>query len=172
MIVVGDEKQLPPTDFFSPQRPDEDDDADEPVSRRRRRIRARRRQPARATRARAPADDARLALPEPRRVADQLLQRRRSTTAAADRARPRRAATRGETPHRRPPADAAHGVGAVLDRPLSFHRLERGVYEDRRNPAEADYIAALLRELLQLEQGPAVGVVAFSEAQQDEIERR
>jgi hypothetical protein len=46
-----------------------------------------------------------------------------------------------------------------------------GVYERRTNPAEAGWIAALVRELLLRGTGDSIGIVAFSEAQQDEIER-
>jgi predicted DNA-binding WGR domain protein len=59
---------------------------------------------------------------------------------------------------------------ALLARPVSFHRIADGVYGDRRNPAEARTIAALVRELLQRETGLSIGIVAFSEAQQGAIE--
>jgi len=62
-----------------------------------------------------------------------------------------------------------HGA-TLLDRSLSFHLLETGVYEDRRNRAEAAYIARLVRATLARGPGPTLGVVAFSEAQQSEIE--
>jgi superfamily I DNA and/or RNA helicase len=55
-------------------------------------------------------------------------------------------------------------------RPVSFHFMQHGVYEKRRNRAEAEYIAELVRALLTAEQHPTIGIVAFSEAQQDEIE--
>lgn len=67
-------------------------------------------------------------------------------------------------------ADNVPQADAVLDRPISFHLLNRGVYEQRRNAAEAAYIAQLVRELLARETGMSLGVVAFSEAQQSEIE--
>ncbi len=59
---------------------------------------------------------------------------------------------------------------ALLARSISFHLLENGVYEDRRNPAEAAYIAQLVRTLLRREIKLSIGIVAFSEAQQTEIE--
>ncbi len=43
------------------------------------------------------------------------------------------------------PDEAAAAAAAVLERPISFHLLERAVYEKRRNRAEADYIAQLVR---------------------------
>ena len=61
-------------------------------------------------------------------------------------------------------------VDQLLARPLSFHCLPSGVYENRRNAAEAAYIAALVRDLLQRKTPHSVGIVAFSEAQQTEIE--
>jgi hypothetical protein len=80
-----------------------------------------------------------------------------------------------------PPADVAEiavqspdegggNVDRLLERPLSFHFLEDGVYEHRRNPSEAQYIARLVRGLLSRQGGLSIGIVAFSEAQQGEIE--
>lgn len=61
-------------------------------------------------------------------------------------------------------------VDELLARSISFHYMENGVYEDRRNPNEAAYIARLVRSLLQRDTKFSVGLVAFSEAQQGEIE--
>ncbi len=58
----------------------------------------------------------------------------------------------------------------VVDRPISFHRMVNGVYATRRNATEARYIAHLVRGLLRAEHRHSVGIVAFSEAQQAEIE--
>ncbi|WP_242342062.1 AAA domain-containing protein [Anaeromyxobacter terrae] len=79
------------------------------------------------------------------------------------------AAGRGET-LARDPADAAANVARILDRPLSFHLLEHGTYESRRNRAEAAYVAHLVRGLLASPERRSIGIVAFSEAQQAEIE--
>lgn len=68
------------------------------------------------------------------------------------------------------PSEAEWGVEELLGRSISFHRMQNGVYDKRRNRAEADYIAQLVRELLRRECGRSIGIVAFSEAQQDEIE--
>jgi predicted DNA-binding WGR domain protein/DNA polymerase III delta prime subunit len=78
-------------------------------------------------------------------------------------------------PGRRPilidrPAEAEWGAEELLGRSISFHRVQNGIYDKRRNRAEADYIARLVRELLRRECGRSIGIVAFSEAQQDEIE--
>lgn len=67
--------------------------------------------------------------------------------------------------------DGVEGARALLDRSISFHRLESSPYEQRRNTGEARYIAELLRSLLAKNDGKTIGVVAFSEAQQGEIER-
>lgn len=69
-----------------------------------------------------------------------------------------------------PVADAISGTSALLERPLSSHLLQHGTYASRRNTDEALYIANTLRELLGRRTGHTVGIVAFSEAQQSEIE--
>jgi predicted DNA-binding WGR domain protein len=61
-------------------------------------------------------------------------------------------------------------VDALMQRPVSFHRIADGVYADRRNLPEARTIAAMVRELLRRGTGMSVGIVAFSEAQQRAIE--
>lgn len=68
------------------------------------------------------------------------------------------------------PEDGEQGAVELLSRPISFHQIDYGVYEKRRNRGEADYIAQMIRRLLHEEAGPTVGIVAFSEAQQSEIE--
>lgn len=67
-------------------------------------------------------------------------------------------------------AQGASNVGALLARSISFHYLENGVYEERCNPNEAAYIAHLVCGLLQRQTNLSIGIVAFSEAQQTEIE--
>ncbi len=62
------------------------------------------------------------------------------------------------------------GLDALLGRSISFNFIESGVYENRRNLAEAAHVAQLVRALLARETGLSIGVVAFSEAQQREIE--
>ena len=66
--------------------------------------------------------------------------------------------------------DAARTTAQVLDRPISFHHLRRGVYAGRQNQPEADYIAELVRDLIAPVEHPTIGIVAFSEAQQTAIE--
>ncbi len=65
---------------------------------------------------------------------------------------------------------SAANVDALLERSISYHFLEHGIYDQRRNPSEAAYIAGLVRGLLQRGTGLSLGIVAFSEAQQSEIE--
>ena len=68
------------------------------------------------------------------------------------------------------PEDGGTSAAALLNRPVSFHFLENGVYSKRRNKPEAEYIAQLVRQLLSDEADHTIGIVAFSEAQQQEIE--
>ena len=68
-------------------------------------------------------------------------------------------------------SDGAIQWKEVLARPVSFHHTPYGVYEKRRNKGEAEYIAEMVRGLLKKKTDKSIGVVAFSEAQQTEIER-
>ncbi len=72
------------------------------------------------------------------------------------------------------PSQIPCSVGDMLSRPISFNYLPDGIYSDRRNRSEAIYIAGLVRNLLLdkafIKSGKTIGVVAFSEAQQNEIE--
>lgn len=58
----------------------------------------------------------------------------------------------------------------LFDRPISHHRLTSSPYESQRNAGEAEYIAQLVRHLLQDKREPTIGIVAFSQAQQSQIE--
>ena len=80
-----------------------------------------------------------------------------------------------ELPRRQPirvtaPGDAKTFAAQALEQPLSFHRMESSPYNSQRNPGEAAYIAILVREILRTQSGLSIGVVAFSQAQQQEIE--
>lgn len=66
--------------------------------------------------------------------------------------------------------DAIPNLDLALARPISYHYLPKGVYEARSNTAEAEYIAETIRELLRRNNGLSLGVVAFSKEQQGEIE--
>ncbi|WP_198954811.1 AAA domain-containing protein, partial [Kineosporia sp. R_H_3] len=69
------------------------------------------------------------------------------------------------------PAEVEAGLDALLSRSISTHRAVGAVYRRRTNPGEAAYIAALVRALLARRTGLTIGVVAFSEAQQTMIEK-
>jgi predicted DNA-binding WGR domain protein len=67
-------------------------------------------------------------------------------------------------------ADWLLGADRLLAAPITTHRMADGLYERRANLPEARYIAGLVRELLARKTGQSIGIVAFSEAQQSEIE--
>jgi superfamily I DNA and/or RNA helicase/predicted DNA-binding WGR domain protein len=66
--------------------------------------------------------------------------------------------------------DAIVNLPAALARPISYHYVQHGVYNERTNIREAEYIAEMVRELLRQENNMSIGVVAFSKEQQREIE--
>ncbi|MCP4074354.1 MAG: AAA family ATPase [Hyphomicrobiales bacterium] len=68
------------------------------------------------------------------------------------------------------PANAKPAIEDILDRGLSFHHLPNAIYTARSNEVEAIYIAKMIKELLSKNTGKTIGVVAFSEAQQFQIE--
>lgn len=70
------------------------------------------------------------------------------------------------------PEQALENFHHILNRSISYHFIQNGLYEPkkRRNKAEAEYIAYLVRELLKQNIDKSIGIVAFSEAQQEEIE--
>ena len=172
IIVVGDEMQLPPTSFFSAAGGDGDDevvveedgqriainlDSDSLLAQAARNLPAtllawhyRSRHESLISFSNAAFYDGRLVT-----IPDTRIER------AADAAPPRR-------------ADADNvgvlAVDALLAQPISFHRLADGVYAERKNGAEARYIAQAVRELLRRDSPLSIGIVAFSEAQQGEIE--
>jgi predicted DNA-binding WGR domain protein len=172
IIVVGDEMQLPPTSFFSAAGSAGDDevvveedgqriefnlDADSLLAQAARNLPAtllawhyRSRHEALISFSNAAFYDGRLVtIPDTR----------------LDRASP-------ETPAQRSDIEDAgvRAADALLAQPISFHRLHDGVYADRKNGAEARYIAQAVRELLRRDSPLSIGIVAFSEAQQGEIE--
>lgn len=67
-------------------------------------------------------------------------------------------------------SDGELAAEALLNRAVSFHYLENAPYENRTNQSEAEYIADLVRQLISQPSGKTIGVVAFSEAQQSEIQ--
>ncbi|MGV3622524.1 MAG: AAA domain-containing protein [Archangium sp.] len=164
LIVVGDEMQLPPTDFFGASR---DDDEELPTE-----------SGVIALDAPSLLTHATRALPSTMlgwhyRSRDEALitfsnrvfyEGRLLTVPSVTRAE-ERAPIEVKTS-----ADGVTGAAELLARTISFHRLETSPYEQRRNTGEARYIAELVRELINKKTGQTIGVVAFSEAQQREIE--
>ncbi len=163
IIVVGDSKQLPPTRFFSTAGQDEDfDDEDHDFEL---------------------DQDSFLTLADEKMPSVMLRWHYRSrhenliafsNTAFYDRRLLSIPAPR--LPGRQNaiviPADGGHEPDAdtVLSRALGFHHLPHGIYSARSNEVEADYVAKLLRSILMRETDKTIGVVAFSEAQQGQIE--
>ncbi|MBA4053533.1 MAG: DNA helicase, partial [Marivirga sp.] len=68
------------------------------------------------------------------------------------------------------PEEAAQHSGTLFDRSISFHHLPNSVYEKRINLDEANYIAHLVKELLLKGVQESIGIVAFSQEQQHTIE--
>ncbi len=67
-------------------------------------------------------------------------------------------------------AEAVANTEAVFERSISYHYLPKGLYDERKNADEAGYIAALVRSLLLRRSGKTIGIVAFSMEQQGQIE--
>ncbi|MHA4809261.1 AAA domain-containing protein [Flavitalea flava] len=67
--------------------------------------------------------------------------------------------------------DAVRMADCLSDRSISFHLHTGTVYEKRSNEGEADYIAHLVRELLFRNTRESIGIVAFSQEQQHTIGR-
>ena len=68
------------------------------------------------------------------------------------------------------PEQAAALVPEILSRPVSFIHCEGMPYENRRNSGEAATIARIVRTMLSGATTLSIGIAAFSEAQQGEIE--
>jgi predicted DNA-binding WGR domain protein len=172
-IIVGDEKQMPPTDFFNAGAPaDKDpDDLDRPAD---------------AEDDDWLAEDADSLLAQGARKLESTLlswhYRSHSETLISY---SNHAFYEGKlmtipdkTIHERErapilvrgPEDAATFADLLLERSISYHFLEDSVYERRSNQAEADYIARMVRELLQRGRQESIGIVAFSQQQQHAIE--
>ncbi len=150
MIVVGDEMQLPPSSFFSAQGGGEDD---ERRQLRAVRLRPQRRQLPEPRFGAAAAHAARLALPQPARGADRVLQQGVLQGRASDHSQRRRTAPARADPAWRRRTTPRSFAEAALEQPLSFHRMKNSPYDSQRNPGEAAYIAWLVREILNSRQG-------------------
>ena len=151
MIVVGDEMQLPPSQFFASgnRRAKRraggqelfvyDLNADSFLNR---------------AAAALPHDAACLALPQPARGADPVLQQGVLQGRTADDPRPSpncRSASRSLSAAAE---DAKTFAGVALQQPLSLSSDGKRPYDSQRNPGEAAYIAQLVREILNAQSGP------------------
>jgi predicted DNA-binding WGR domain protein len=170
-IVVGDEKQMPPTDFFSAAAKDNDPDdldkeeelADEWLS-----------------------DDADSLLAQgSRKLESSLLSWHYRSHYETLISYSNYAFYEGElltipdkTVHHREkgalrvgaPEEAAVLADCLFDRSISYHLLTKSEYDKRSNLAEAGYIALLVKELLRRGTKESIGIVAFSQEQQHAIE--
>jgi hypothetical protein len=66
--------------------------------------------------------------------------------------------------------DAATNTTYLMDRSISYHHYPTAVYDQRTNSGEAAYIAYMVLSLLRQNCKDSIGVVAFSQEQQLEIE--
>lgn len=169
-IVVGDEMQLPPTNFFSSARPDAEEalvleeegqlieyelDADSFLTQSARNMRSTRlgwhyrsRYESLISFSNSSFYEGNLLTVPDRKIASPGLEEIRVTL----------------------PDQAESNLDRMFHRSISFHFQENGVYEKRSNTAEAEYIAQLVRGLFRQQNKMSIGIVAFSEAQQTEIE--
>ncbi|HEX9514504.1 MAG TPA: AAA domain-containing protein [Puia sp.] len=169
-IIVGDEKQMPPSDFFSAKAEDPDDlegtdseEGDEWLS-----------------------DDADSLLAQGSRKLDSTLlswhyrSHYETLISFSNHAfyEGKLLTIPDKTIHHKEKAaititrseDAIQSAGNLFDRSISFHFHSNGIYEKRGNVAEATYIAHLVRELLNRDIRESIGIVAFSQEQQHTIE--
>lgn len=159
-IIVGDEMQLPPTQFFTSGGSDDDSEGVEELASDSLLSQAARQFPATLLGWHYRSRSETLIS-----FSNHLFYEGRLLT-VPDAAR----SVSGEPLKVQRPADAATLLPLALARPVSFHAIEQGVYDNRRNAKEAAYIAEQVRTLLLADSPLTIGVVAFSEAQQGEIE--
>ena len=171
-IIVGDEKQMPPTDFFGSASKDNDpDDLDKTDE---------------DTGDEWLSDDADSLLAQgARKLENSLLSWHYRSHYETLISYSNHAFYEGElltipdkTIHHREkapirvarPDDAAVNADYLFDRSISYHLLTDSVYDKRSNSAEAGYIARLVKELLDRWVRESIGIVAFSQEQQHAIE--
>lgn len=170
VIVVGDEKQLPPTNFFNSSSGDEDfdveldDDLDFELDQESFLSLAAERLPATML-----GWHYRSRSEELIGFSNEAFYTGKLLTIPSVRKTTERAELTVQDP-----AILPAPIEDILARPISFNYLPGGIYADRRNRDEAQYIAQVTRQILLHPQhgkfGKTIGIVAFSEAQQNEIE--
>ena len=67
-------------------------------------------------------------------------------------------------------SEATQNIHHLYEKPISYHYISNGIYEARSNELEAQYIAEMTKALLFENKGYSIGIVAFSMEQQNEIE--
>ncbi len=165
MIVVGDEMQLPPSQFFASRNGEEEEDSSQELF-------------VYDLNADSFLNRAAAALPHVllawhyRSQHEALIQ---FCNRAFYKGELQTIPSAAELPKREPirvrTADDAKAFASIaLEQPLSFHRMENSPYDSQRNLGEAAYIAQLVREILNAQKSLSIGVVAFSQAQQSGIE--
>lgn len=170
-IIVGDEKQMPPTDFFSAgSKEDDPDDLGKPDDG--------------ATDEWLSADADSLLAQGARKLVSTLLNWHYRSQYETLISYSNHAFYEGnlftipdKAIHHRDkapiriddPAQAVLQADVLFDRSISFHLLTRSIYDKRSNAAEAEYIARLVRELLNRGTRESIGIVAFSQEQQQVI---
>jgi hypothetical protein len=70
----------------------------------------------------------------------------------------------------RSPEEGADTAQRLLQNSISFHYLSDSIYEERSNLQEAAYIAQMVKQLLLDNVKDSIGIVAFSQEQQNAIE--
>ncbi|RYY55081.1 MAG: DUF4011 domain-containing protein [Chitinophagaceae bacterium] len=68
------------------------------------------------------------------------------------------------------PEEGARNTDLLLQESMSYHYMPGNVYQARGNMGEAKYIAVMVRELLLRDAKETIGIVAFSQEQQGVIE--
>lgn len=166
-IIVGDEMQMPPSNFFGSVSPDEEDDVND-VENENMRIDA----DSLLTQGSRKLQDVMLGW-HYRSKYESLISfsnaafYNRNLLTIPDQTIP----SEGLSEIKASAAESAiENSTALTNRSISFHYMTHGVYDKRTNTPEAEYIAQLIKTLLNKEQKQSIGVVAFSQEQQFEIE--
>lgn len=68
------------------------------------------------------------------------------------------------------PEDAKDSINKIINNSITYHYLPNGIYYNRMNDSEADYIAHLVKGFLLNNIDKSIGIVAFSLQQQGNIE--